>query len=336
MRRTISIPGLLGACLLAALALGPACKRSPEPDPRWAALGLPLLAELAVERAFEESLTLRFDPRKASEAETLERLTRELAGAGWTRVHFDERRPSASFVRPDRQDVVEAYTGHGVLELRFGKLMDHHRVALAAAGKTTEQKRAELVQLATELRAAAARLNEARALEGKKCPDARLRELQPAELMSYPPVYVPPAAGDPRLLGLIGATVGAEAIPDPAGYAARSPRDIDALWIQLQRSLRSGIALFVWPRVGTEAEVEDETSFRGGHLWASFVVSERASGAPLCTGTFGAGSSEVVWARVKDRARAETDVGADLSRNASEGLDRALSRLSAVLRFQPR
>ncbi|HSA21804.1 MAG TPA: hypothetical protein P5076_10165, partial [Myxococcota bacterium] len=206
----------------------------------------------------------------------------------------------------------------------------------AAAGKTTEQKRAELVQLATELRAAAARLGEARALEGKKCPDARLRELVPAELASYPPIYVPPAAGDPRLLELIGDTVGAEEIPDPAGYAARSPQDIDALWIQLQRSLRSGIALFVVPKLGTEAEIVDEASFRGGNLWASFVVSERASGGPLCAGVFGAGSSEAVWARVKDRARAETDVGADLSRNASEGLDQALSRLSAVLRFQPR
>jgi len=94
MRWMISFPVLVGACLLVALTLAPACKCSPESDLRWAVFGLPLLVELEVERAFEESLTLRFDPGKASEAETLVCLTRELGAAGWTRVYFDEHRPS--------------------------------------------------------------------------------------------------------------------------------------------------------------------------------------------------------------------------------------------------
>jgi hypothetical protein len=323
-------------CLLAALGLGAACKKAAVADPRWTALGIPLLSELEIESAFEGNLTLRFDPKKSSDTAIFERLTQQLQSAGWARIHYDAHRPSAAFARPDRQDVIEAYTGYSTLELRFREINDQDRVRLNAAGKTTGQKRAELEQLATQLHAAAARLKEARALEGKKCPDGRIRELIPPELASYPSPYVPPASGDPQLLELIRSAVGAGVPPEPTGYAARSPEDIDALWIQNQRSLKSGIVIFVLPKGGVEAALEDEATFRGGTLWATFVVSERASGTPLCTGFFGASSSSVVWARVKNRAKAATDLGADLSRNASESLDRALAGISAVLRFQPR
>lgn len=299
-------------------------------DPRWAELGLPLFTELERERGFDgKDGALRFDPKVAKEQQVIERLTEQLAERGWVRFELEKEGTRASFGTLQGRNVIEAYTGYGVLELSLRDKWRSDEVRLAAAQKTTAEKAAELEALRVQLERAAGRLSEARGLEGRRCPEDRLAKLVPKGFFPGQVLYVSPAVKNAGLITAARNTVGAQELP------ARLEGDdaVDAWWRASVPVRNAGVVIFVEPTSGSQTRVKDSQTFEAGSAAIRFVVSERETGTPLCAGSFFAASSGQVWARA-DRAAGDRDVAADLSRNATESFRVALAALSKSLAFE--